>query len=268
MYNYENQDYLQHLTEKSELWYQDVLAALLSVQPKEVLELGCGDGGFSRLMAEQKIRVLALDHSKTFLEYARRRTKSRLVQFEQANLDSAVGLHIAGRRFQAVVSVDVIEHLRRKERLLKDVAGVLEEDGYLVLQVPNLYCNMISQNYVHSPINLLRKFRRGVRGAWRQFRHKPPEDICRVEYGLDYRVADHDAVWLSSPFWYLDFFRRHNWELVSFTSFSFDTNKVWLKRILRLAGHLPLLRWLGGRMIIIARYRGKQPRPRKKRAEH
>ena len=65
MYNYENQDYLQHLTEKSELWYQDVLAALLSVQPKEVLELGCGDGGFSRLMAEQKIRVLALDHSKT-----------------------------------------------------------------------------------------------------------------------------------------------------------------------------------------------------------
>ncbi|HPN83677.1 MAG TPA: class I SAM-dependent methyltransferase, partial [Spirochaetota bacterium] len=123
MYNYENQDYLQHLTEKSELWYQDVLAALLSVQPKEVLELGCGDGGFSRLMAEQKIRVLALDHSKTFLEYARRRTKSRLVQFEQANLDSAVGLHIAGRRFQAVVSVDVIEHLRRKERLLKDVAG-------------------------------------------------------------------------------------------------------------------------------------------------
>jgi ubiquinone/menaquinone biosynthesis C-methylase UbiE len=267
MHDYENQEYLRHLIEKPPHWYADVLARVCALKPKRVLELGCGDGAFSRLLAKERIRVLALDHSKTFLEYARKHTKSRLVRFERANLDSAVGLSVSERKFDAVVSIDVIEHIKRKERLLKDAASVLGDGktkvGYLILQVPNLYCNVISRNYVHSPKNICKKFFRAVRGT---FSRKPPEDITKVEYGLDYRTADHDAVWLSSPFWFFDFFKRHNWKVISFTSFSLESKSKTIKAIVRFFGYFPLIRYMGGRMIFVVQYQGP-PAGEKKRKQ-
>jgi len=253
--NYENQDYLRHLIEKPEHWYADVLTRVCALEPKRVLELGCGDGAFSRLLAKEGIRVLALDNSKTFLAYARKHTKSRLVRFERVNLDSAVGLSVGEKRFDVVASIDVIEHIKRKERLLKDAGSALGDEGHLVLQVPNLYCNVVSRNYVHSPKNICKKFFRAVRGA---FSKKPPEDITKVEYGLDYRIADHDAVWLSSPFWFFDFFKRHDWKVLSFTSFSLESKSTIIKAIVRFFGSIPIIRYMGGRMIFVIQYQGQK----------
>jgi SAM-dependent methyltransferase len=262
MYDYESPEYLRHLTEKSAHWYTDVLACVTKLSPRRVLELGCGDGAFSRLLAEKRIRVLALDNSKTFLEYARKATKSRLVRFEQANLDSAVGLSVNERHFDVIVSIDVLEHLKRKDRLLKDAASLLGEGGRLVLQVPNLYSNVVSRNYVHSPRNVCKKFARTVRGTFRKIRHRPPEDITKIEYGLDYRTADHDAVWLASPFWFFDFFKHHDWKVHEFTSFSLESKSKIIKSVMRFIGRIPFIRYMGGRMIFVVSYHG-QTKPEK-----
>jgi len=265
MRSYESKNYLQHLIEKPAYWYADVLAHVRDLKPRRVLELGCGDGAFSRLLGEERIRVLALDNSKTFLEYAQKHTKSRLVRFERANLDSAVGLSV-NERFDVVVSIDVVEHIKRKERLLKDAASALGDGkargGHLVLQVPNLYCNVVSRNYVHSPKNICKKFFRAIRGVCSR---KPPEDITKVEYGLDYRFADHDAVWLSSPFWYLDFFKRNEWKVLSFTSFSYESENKIIKAIVRFFGYIPIVRYMGGRMIFVAQYQGASTEPEQKK---
>ena len=253
MFNYENREYLEHLKAKTFTWYEDMLQEVLACRPGSVLELGCGDGGFTRLLADRGVNVLALDYSRTFLAYARRQTTSRLVRYKQANLDGAQGFALPRGRFDVIVSIDVLEHLRHKERLLESVADALADGGALVLQAPNLYCNLVSQNYVHSPANMLRKLLRAVSGSWRHLTRRQPADVTGVRYGIDYKFADHDAVWLASPFWFLDFFRRRGWQVDSFTSFSYDSEKKWLKRLFRLAGRLPFVRHLGGRMIFVVR---------------
>lgn len=249
-FDYENPDYLEHLNRKDDLWYEDVLRQVLKLQPQRVLELGCGDGAFTARLTAHGIRVLAVDNSRTFLEYARKHHASPLAEFKQVNLDKQ-GLQGIKERFEAVVLIDVLEHLVHRERLLGEIAGCLQPGGHFVFQCPNLYSNLVSQNYVKTPANMFHKLRRAIRGRVRLLRGAAAEEITTVQEGLDYKIADHDAVVLTSPYWFLHYFRTHGWNIRHYTTFSFSTSSRALKWILGCIGRLPWIRYLGGRMIFV-----------------
>lgn len=105
-------------------------ARALSARPKRVLDLGCAFGfGTSGLPGEF---VVGLDRSDRYLiEGHRRYPRLPLV------LGDAEALPFADASFDAVVALDVIEHLADLELTLKEISRVLEPGGTLVLSVPN-----------------------------------------------------------------------------------------------------------------------------------
>ncbi len=97
-----------------------------------VVEAGCGEGYGAGMLAEVAAGVLALDLDPvTAAHVARRYPRAGVTR---ANL---VALPVRDGTCDAVVSLQVIEHLWEQERFLRECLRVLRPGGALMLSTPN-----------------------------------------------------------------------------------------------------------------------------------
>ncbi len=97
-----------------------------------VLEAGCGEGYGADLLAGTARRVLALDYDAPTVSHVAGRYPR--VAAARANL---VALPVAAGSVDAVVSLQVIEHLWEQERFLAECRRVLRPGGRLIVSTPN-----------------------------------------------------------------------------------------------------------------------------------
>ena len=102
---------------------------------KRVLEVGCGDGVLSCYMARQGSEVSAIDNSNLAIDYAKENSL-RLKLAIDIRIASAYELPFEGEVFDAVVSSDVIEHLKDVDVFLKEIKRVLKPNGVAIISTP------------------------------------------------------------------------------------------------------------------------------------
>ena len=89
--------------------YHSFLLGHLPERPGEALEVGCGTGEFSRLLAQRCQSVLAVDLSPRMVEVARARSKNRPnVEYLVADASS---WEFPEERFDCVASIATLHHL-------------------------------------------------------------------------------------------------------------------------------------------------------------
>ena len=102
---------------------------------QDILDLGCGAGFVARELHSNGNRIMGvdqqdpLDNSGVFDEYI------------QSDLDYGLGRvidRLAAQRFTRVLMLDILEHLKRPERLLTECHQVLSPDGKIVVSIPNI----------------------------------------------------------------------------------------------------------------------------------
>ena len=99
-----------------------------------VLEAGCGEGYGADLLAGVAAAVLALDYDPLTAAHVARRYPR--VGVARANL---VALPVRDGGCDAVVSLQVIEHLWEQERFLRECHRVLRPGGALLISTPNRF---------------------------------------------------------------------------------------------------------------------------------
>jgi ubiquinone/menaquinone biosynthesis C-methylase UbiE len=114
------------------------------------LDVGCGTGAMSRRLARWG-RVVSADFSPLALEFSRRRGLHHLVGADAMNLPFVSG------QFDAIVVMDVLEHLPDDCRALSEFHRVLKPGGRVLATVP-AYTHLWSEHDV-----ALMHFRRYVR---------------------------------------------------------------------------------------------------------
>jgi 2-polyprenyl-3-methyl-5-hydroxy-6-metoxy-1,4-benzoquinol methylase len=105
-----------------------------------VLEVGCGDGFGIPIMAQAVKRVLAIDVDDRLIDGNRSRLGGiKNAAFRKLNICE----DIPGELFDAVFSLDVIEHLDRKlnEPFMRNQCRSLKEDGVCIIGTPNITAN-------------------------------------------------------------------------------------------------------------------------------
>jgi trans-aconitate methyltransferase len=97
----------------------------------QVLEIGCGNGGMTRLLAERASHVTAVDVSSASLEVLR---ALRLPNVSV--VDTLIEHYRPGVRFDFIVMSEVIEHLRDPVAVLSQVRQWLAPGGAMLITSP------------------------------------------------------------------------------------------------------------------------------------
>jgi ubiquinone/menaquinone biosynthesis C-methylase UbiE len=117
-----------------EHWHRYHFAAPMVAQ-RDVLDIACGAGYGSALLARSAKHVTGADLSQDAIDHARSRYASiPNVEFRQAD---CAALPFADASFDAVVSFETIEHIAAQETFLDEARRVLRPGGLLVLSCPN-----------------------------------------------------------------------------------------------------------------------------------
>ncbi|MBW4669333.1 MAG: class I SAM-dependent methyltransferase [Cyanomargarita calcarea GSE-NOS-MK-12-04C] len=134
--------------------YHRFLLKQLPVQYKTVLDIGCGTGEFSRLLANRVERVIAIDLSPNMIEVAKQRSS----QFSNIDFQVADVLQwqFPSEKFDAVVSIATFHHLPI-ESLLSSLKAALKPGGRLVILDLLEHENLRDQlsDFVAVPLNWL-----------------------------------------------------------------------------------------------------------------
>src|SRR5688572_20551801 len=113
-----------------------ILDSIVAAIPENshVLDVGCGNGIISRLLAEKGFYVTAIDVSDKTIGLARLRNYHPLIEYKvvpAGDLDPDPG------KFEAIVCSEVLEHLDAPIDLLQVLCASLTPEGVIVVTVPN-----------------------------------------------------------------------------------------------------------------------------------
>jgi len=117
---------------RADFFQSDVLPRL--APSGDWLDLGCGSGVFSRMLAARGAQVLGLDGAPAMVEAARAATKGQGARFAVGRVEDVTALE---QSFDGAICLSVIEYLDRPEQALAALAARLKPQGRLCVSAPN-----------------------------------------------------------------------------------------------------------------------------------
>ncbi|WP_077706985.1 class I SAM-dependent methyltransferase [Virgibacillus dokdonensis] len=118
-----------------EVFLNPTLFSLLGpVNNKKILDAGCGEGYFSRLLAKSKAKVTAVDYSTKMLELAKHRTPVELpIEYHHGNCED---LHfLTNASFDIIVLNMVMQDLANIEKAFHEMYCLLVDGGTFIFSI-------------------------------------------------------------------------------------------------------------------------------------
>ena len=105
------------------------------VRNKRVLDLACGEGYGSYLLAKTAESVVGIDIDEHAIRHARNKYIKQSLEFK---VGSVTEVPIAGEHlFEVVVCFEALEHIEDHQKLLSEVKRLLTPDGIFIVSTPN-----------------------------------------------------------------------------------------------------------------------------------
>jgi 2-polyprenyl-3-methyl-5-hydroxy-6-metoxy-1,4-benzoquinol methylase len=109
-------------------------AALPLVKGKIVLDIACGSGYGTKLLAEAAQKVFGVDVAEDAVKYAETNYSSSRTEYL---VGDGVSIPLATASVDVVISFETIEHIPDYKQFLVEVKRVLRPGGVMVLSTPN-----------------------------------------------------------------------------------------------------------------------------------
>jgi glycosyltransferase involved in cell wall biosynthesis/SAM-dependent methyltransferase len=103
---------------------------------KRVLDIACGEGYGSEILARSAARVIGVDLSEDAIVHAARKYRSRNLEFL---VGSCHQIPVPEGQIDLVVSFETIEHHDRHQEMMREIKRVLSPEGVLIISSPDKY---------------------------------------------------------------------------------------------------------------------------------
>lgn len=119
------------------IWHKPRFNFLRKILPQvngKVLDVGCHSGTLTEEMSKllPQVKIWAMDINQKAVEYAQE--KRPAIDFQVA---SAEKIPFKDKNFDLITCFEVLEHLAKPEKALKEIKRCLKKDGQVVILVPN-----------------------------------------------------------------------------------------------------------------------------------
>jgi 2-polyprenyl-3-methyl-5-hydroxy-6-metoxy-1,4-benzoquinol methylase len=118
--------------------------ACLVVRDKIVLDVACGEGYGTAMLAAHAKAVSGVDISKQAVDHASLTYRRDNVRFEVA---SCTQFPCKDKSVDVVVSFETIEHISEHEQMFAEIKRVLKDDGLLIMSSPDKRYYSEARNY-------------------------------------------------------------------------------------------------------------------------
>ncbi len=115
------------------LGYYQAKACLDYSRGESLLDMPCGDGTLTSMLAPEFKRVVGIDASSKHLALAREILPT--VEFHEALIEDFE----TSERFDTITMLNILEHVVDPIQILRKAASLLSDDGVLLIHVPNAY---------------------------------------------------------------------------------------------------------------------------------
>jgi len=133
---------------------------------KRILDIACGSGFGSFMLAQEASQVTGVDISAESINYAQGCFVAPNLKYR---VGDAVSVQLPLKYFDCIVSFQTIEHLDSPGDFLDNLSQVLKDDGLIVLATPN---KKIVSPFTTEPIGKFHKFEFYKRDLDKMFTHK------------------------------------------------------------------------------------------------
>lgn len=114
----------------------ELVAAILSqfseIKKKNILDIGCGDGGTSLKLSQLGANVTAVDIRPDINKIF----KNTNIKFHQSTFDD---IFFGTKKFDIVILQDVLEHVQNPETAIKKIRSLLLETSIIYISTPNRF---------------------------------------------------------------------------------------------------------------------------------
>jgi len=164
------------------LWIEQLLAYEAVPKMGEVLELGCGEGHYARLLAEKGYHVTGVDISATAIEWAKEKNQETGHQIHYLELDLTKTGVLSGQTFDFIVDGNCLHCIIGNDRqvFLANVHRLLKTTGVFYVACK---CSQSASNEV-------------VEFEGRPYRYIPNQASLHVELeaaGFDIRQSEYHS---------------------------------------------------------------------------
>lgn len=105
------------------------------VENKNVLDIACGSGYGSEIMAQNKAQnVIAVDIDSETIAKNKQKNKQKNLQYQTGNAEK---IEFKDETFDIITSFETIEHLKNPSRYLQELSRVIKKDGIVLISTPN-----------------------------------------------------------------------------------------------------------------------------------
>jgi SAM-dependent methyltransferase len=139
--------FVPHISGETALehFHRYALAQILA-PGKRVLDVACGEGYGSGLLAEKAASVVGIDIDANVVTHAHNKYSRDNLVFRQGECDA---LPLADGSIDLAVSFETLEHHDKHDAMLRELRRILAPDGVLLISTPDKYYYSDERHYIN-----------------------------------------------------------------------------------------------------------------------
>jgi len=157
-------------------------------KPINILDIGCGTGVFSSYPSKKHgCLVYGIDSSDFALEYSIKHGFKEIKKINDLNYDV---FEYNDNCFEFVLCKDVLEHLVNPKHVVKEASRVLENNGYLLVHVPNHFPLLARIKFLfNNDIDTFNFFPESTRWDFPHIRFFTHEELIQTITSMGFKVV-------------------------------------------------------------------------------
>lgn len=122
---------------RDELNLPGMLKLIGNVKGLEVLDVACGEGYNTRILARIGAKITGIDLSREMIEHAKSQEKEDQLGIRYYVSDSADLSRFPARRFDLVTCFMALMDIENYDRTIGEIARVMKDDGRFIFSIPH-----------------------------------------------------------------------------------------------------------------------------------